>query len=215
MDEAEARKKIAELGLQMLEDGLTTGTGGNISYRLPNEDYILISPSGIPYGEINPEDIPLVNMKGSSPRRTPAEPSSELPLHLKLYKGKERIKSIVHTHSPFASAIAAMGKSIPPIYYLIAFVGAEVPLAEYATFGTERIGESALAALGEGNGVLLEKHGSLAVGNSLDHAYRVASLIEELAKIYYRTMSAGAVPEPLEEAEIEKLQEKFQDYGEL
>ena len=134
-------------------------------------------------------------------------------MHTKIYREKDRVGAVVHTHSPYASTVATMGKPIPPIYYLIAFVGDEVPVAEYATYGTEEIGEAAVDALGDGNGVLLEKHGVLAVGGDLSQAYQVASLIEELARIYYQTLSAGVEPEPLAPEEIARLKGKFQSYG--
>lgn len=212
-EEKEVREKIVDLGLSMIEDGLTTGTGGNISCRIPGEDYLLISPSGIPYEDIQPEDIPRVTLQGEKLDSNKPKPSSEAPMHSKIYLEKDRVDAIVHTHSPYASTVAAMGKSIPPIYYLIAFVGNKVPVADYATYGTDEIGKTAVEALGEENGILLEKHGSLAVGSDLDHAYQVASLIEELARIYYQTLSAGVSPDPLSPKEVSKLKKKFKNYG--
>lgn len=207
------RKKIIELGKRMLHEGLTSGTGGNISYSPPQEDCVYISPSGIPYEEIEPNQVPKVDFSGNLLNHDMPEPSSETPMHTLIHEKKSDVNAIVHTHSPFASTIATLGKKIPPIYYLIANIGDEVPIAKYATYGTEEIAKSALDSIGDRNGVLLEKHGALAVGSDLESAYEAASLIEELAKIYYRVLSTGISPDLLEENELKTLENKFQDYG--
>lgn len=213
MQDLKTRRQIIEKGVDMLEDGLTSGTGGNISYSPPDEDYALITPSGVPYKEIKPAQIAKVDYEGNKLGREGPEPSSEAPMHTSILKSRSDVNAVIHTHSPFASTIATLGKSIPPIYYMIADIGDKVPLAEYATYGTREIAESALKVLEDRNGVLLEKHGSLAVGENLEDAYYYAGLIEELAKIYYRVLSTGIEPEPLPENELETLDEKFKSYG--
>lgn len=213
MNTQENRKTIIDFGKRMLEDGLTSGTGGNISYSPPEEDRIFITPSGIPYDEIQPDQVPIVDYSGDLVNSNQTEPSSETPMHTLIIRAKDDVNSVVHTHSPFASTIATIGKSIPPVYYLITKIGDSVPLAEYATYGTKEIARSALDAIGDRNGVLLEKHGALAVGESLESAYRSAKLIEELARNYYRVLSTGVSPEPLDETELELLETKFKDYG--
>ncbi|MBS3765754.1 class II aldolase/adducin family protein, partial [Candidatus Bipolaricaulota bacterium] len=189
------------------------GTGGNISYSPPEDDYALITPSGVPYREIKPADIAKVDFDGNKLGREGPEPSSEAPMHTSILKSKSRVNTVIHTHSPFASTVATLGKSIPPIYYLIADIGDKVPLANYATYGTKEIAESALEVLENRNGVLLEKHGALAVGENLEDAYYYAGLIEELAKIYYRVLSTGIEPDPIPESELETLEKKFKNYG--
>jgi L-fuculose-phosphate aldolase len=213
MESTEIREKIIDIGIKMLEEGLTSGTGGNVSYSPPGEDYVFISPSGVPYREIKPEQVPKVDYSGKLLDSDGTKPSSETPMHTLIHKNKEDVNAVVHTHSPFASTIATLGKSIPPIYYLIANIGDKVPIAEYATYGTEEIARAAIDAIGDRNGVLLEKHGALAVGSDLESAYEAAGLIEELARIYYRVLSTGISPDPLDEEELEILAEKFQDYG--
>jgi L-fuculose-phosphate aldolase len=213
LDSPEIRKTIIDFGKRMLEDGLTSGTGGNISYSPPDEDRIYITPSGIPYDDIEPDQVPIVDYSGHLVDGNQAASSSETPMHTLIIKSRDDVNSVFHTHSPFASTIATIGKSIPPVYYLIAEIGDRVPIAEYATYGTREIARSALDALGDRNGVLLEKHGALAVGESLERAYRCAKLIEELARNYYRVLSTGVSPEPLDETELELLKAKFEDYG--
>lgn len=213
MKDEEIREEIVRYGQKLLDEGLTSGTGGNISYSPPGEDFLYISPSGIPYHEIDPEEIPRVDYKGNPLDPNKAKPSSESPLHSMLQSSVDRVNAIVHTHSPYASVIATLGKEIPPIYYLIANIGDKVPLAKYATYGTEEFGQVALDTLGDRNGALLEKHGALAVGRDINAAYEAAGLIENLAKIYYRVLSTGVEVEPLGDDEIERLSEKFQNYG--
>lgn len=213
MDALEIGKAIINFGKKMLEDDLTSGTGGNISYSPPDENRIFITPSGIPYDEIEPDQIPIVDYSGHVIGSNQTEPSSETPMHTLIIRSRNDVNSVVHTHSPFASTIATIGRSIPPVYYLIAEIGDSVPLAEYETYGTKEIARSALDALGDRNGVLLEKHGALAVGESLENAYRFAKLIEELARNYYRVLSTGVSPEPLDETELELLERKFRNYG--
>ncbi len=215
MNNLEITKMIIDYGKNMLDQGLTRGTVGNISYAPPDKDYIFITPSGVPYREIQHHQIPRVDYTGKKLDPNKPDPSSETPMHTLIYKSKESVNAIVHTHSPFASTIATIGKSIPPIYYLIANIGDEVPLAEYETYGTKEIAEAAIDALGDRKGVLLEKNGALSVGEDLESAYEIACLIEELAMIYYRVLSTGVTPEPLEESEVKTLQEKFQEYGQF
>lgn len=213
MEDLKIRKLIIERGIEMLEEGLTSGTGGNISYSPPDEDYALITPTGVPYKEIKPAQIAKVDYAGKKLGREGPQPSSETPMHTSILEFRSDVNVVIHTHSPFASTIATLGRSIPPIYYMVADIGDKVPLAEYATYGTREIAETVLEVLEDRNGVLLEKHGSLAVGENLEHAYYYAGLIEELAKIYYRVLSTGIEPELLPENELDKLNKKFESYG--
>jgi len=212
LTEETAREKIRNFGRKMLQNGLTRGTGGNISYRL-SEEKVLITPTGVPYPEMRPSDICKVNYEGELIAPRERSPSSETPMHLHVYKNKGEVNAIMHTHSPYASTLATAGKSIPPIYYQIALVGEEVPLADYETYGTLELGESAVEALGNNKGVLLERHGVLAVERDLEKVFEVASVIEELARIYYQNLAADTVPPRLDREEIRRLQEKFRGYG--
>lgn len=212
MKPLEIRKRIIHFGKKMLEDGLTSGTGGNISFSPSGKDHLYISPSGIPYEDISPDQVPRVNYSGDL-LDSGTEPSSETPMHTMIHRSKNKVNAIIHTHSPFASTIAAIGKRIPPIHYQIANIGDEVPLADYATYGTEEIARSVTQALGDENGVLLEKHGALAVGKDLESAYKSALLIEKLAEIYYRVLSTDYTADTLEDSELQLLKTKFQEYG--
>jgi len=205
------RQAIADTGRDMLDQGLTKGTGGNVSGRVGNE-YAVISPSGMAYEEIGGEDVPLVDLSAETVDGE-FEPSAETPMHTMVYRQREDIGGIVHTHSPYASTFASLGEPIGPSHYLIAFAGDQVPVAPYETYGTEELGESAADTLGDSyNACLLENHGVLAVGDTIESAFETALMVEYCARIHYQALAIGE-PKLLPDDEIETLTEKFAGYG--
>jgi L-fuculose-phosphate aldolase len=206
----DARQRICEYGRGLLADDLTTGTGGNLSTRI-DTDHIAISPSGIPYEEIEPPDVPIVRTDGTVVEG--ADPSTELPMHLAVYERRSDVGGVVHTHSPYATTFAALGEPIPASHYLVAFAGSEVPVAPYTTHATEALGETAVDALGdEYNATLLANHGVLAADESLDDAYTVAQMVEYCARIHYQASVVGD-PEILPDEELDRLRGKLSAYG--
>jgi len=207
----ETRKAICEYGRSLLEDDLTTGTGGNLSARL-DEHHVAISPSGIPYEEIDPSDVPIVDTDGNVVEGE-VEPSTEVPMHLAVYRERPDVGGVVHTHSPYATTFASLGESIPASHYLIAFTGTEVPASEYATHATADLGEAAVDALGDSyNATLLRNHGVLTADDSLEDAYNVALMVEYCARIHYQARAIGD-PEILPDEEIDRLSGKLDNYG--
>lgn len=204
------RSTISELGRQLLKNGLTLGTGGNISAR--NGDHVAISPSGMPYDEIQPEDIPIVDLKGSQVAGE-RKPSSEFRMHTDVIRERPDVGGVVHTHSPYASTFASLGEPIPASHYLIAFAGDQIPVAPYETYGTKELAEAALETLGEKySACLLENHGVLALGETVESAYEVALMVEYCARIHYQAISIGE-PEILDENDVNSLIEIFEGYG--
>jgi L-fuculose-phosphate aldolase len=207
----EKRQTIADTGRDMLEQGLTKGTGGNVSGRV-GDDYAVISPSGMAYEEITGEDVPLVDFEAETVDGE-FEPSAETPMHTMVYRQRDDVGGIVHNHSPYASTFASLGEPIGPSHYLIAFAGDQVPVAPYETYGTEALGEIAVDTLGEEyNACLLENHGVLAVGDDIDSAFETALMVEYCARIHYQALSIGE-PNLLPDDEIERLTESFAGYG--
>lgn len=204
------RKRISELGVQLVEQDLANGTMGNLSAR--SEDRIAVSPSGTPYGEVTVEAVPVVSMEGDRVEGDIA-PSSETPMHRIVYRHRPDVGGIVHTHSPYASTFASLGQEITASHYLIGFAGHEIPVTGYATPGSEELGQMAADALGDDhNAVLLKHHGVLTVGNTLDAAFEVAQMVEYCARIHYQALNIGD-PEILPEEAVEDLIEKFRSYG--
>ena len=204
------RENVSELGRVMLTQGLTKGTGGNISAR--EGDRVAISPSGMAYEDITPEDVPIVDLEGNKVAGD-LDPSSEIAMHTGILREREGIGGVVHNHSPYASTFASLGEPIPASHYLIAFVGDKIPVAPYETFATPELAEVALETLGnEYTACLLENHGVVAVGETVDEAFEIATMVEYCARIQYQAVSIGE-PKILPEEEIDTLLERFAGYG--
>jgi L-fuculose-phosphate aldolase len=197
----------------MSDSGLVPTTSGNVSARTPEGD-VLITPSGLPYEDLEPEDAVLVTLSGEV-LEGPLEPSSEVPMHTGLYRSRPRIGSVVHTHSPYATTLACLGLEIPPVHYLLAALSEEgrVPLASYATYGTEELAGYADEALGDTHSAcLLKNHGTITVGETVGKAYSLTEILEEMAEIYYRTTLAGE-PVILGPEQIAETRAKIATYG--
>jgi len=204
------RRKVSELGHELLEQELTTGTGGNVSVR--RGDRVAVSPSGVPYDEITSDQVPIVDLDGERVSGALA-PSNETPLHTLVYRSRDDVGGIVHTHSPYASTFASLGEPIPASHYLIAFAGHKVPVAGYEPPGTEALGELAADTLGsDHDACLLQNHGVIAVGEDGDDAFETALMVEFVARIHYQARSIGE-PELLSEANLDHLIEMFRSYG--
>jgi L-fuculose-phosphate aldolase len=205
----EERAAVSRLGRRLLRDGLTVSTGGNVSAR--TGDAVAVSPSGIPYGDIDPPDVPTIDVDGTQ-LSGDHDPSSETPMHLAIYRNRADVGGIVHTHSPFATTFAVLGEPIPATHYLIAYVGDRVPVAGYATYGTEKLGELAVEALdGRYNACLLQNHGVVATGSTVDSAFEVALMVEYCARVHYQARVIGE-PVSLSTDRMDRLLELFEGY---
>src|SRR5690554_4053186 len=206
----QARERLVRLGLRLVEERLVSGTGGNLSMRTPSG--ILVTPSGLPYQQTGPEDLVLLDLEGRVLEGS-RKPSSETPMHLEVYRRLPEAGGVVHTHSRYASAFATAGREIPPYHYMVAAVGDRIPLAPYATFGTEALAARAVESLAGGYGaVLLERHGVLAVGKTPEAAFDRAVAVEHVAEVTFLALQLG-FPEPLPQQELEQLRERFGSYG--
>jgi L-fuculose-phosphate aldolase len=211
MELANQRRSIVDYGKKMLSAGLTTGTGGNLSTRDPESGRIAISPSGIRYPEMTPEEVVVLEADGSVIAGT-GKPSSETGFHLALYQKRSDIGAVVHTHSVYATTLACLHWEIPSVHYLIGFAGKKVPLAPYATFGTEALARNVAEAMAESNAALLANHGLVAAGADLAGAFSCAEEIELVARIYFQARCAG-IPQLIDDAEMDRVIEKFKTYG--
>ncbi len=206
------RKEIVKFGKKLLTSGLTAGTGGNLSVANRKKNVIAITPSGVDYLEMNPEDVVLVGMEGGLIETSKYKPSSELLFHLALYRRRQNIQAVVHTHSVYATTLASLGWEIPPFHYLVAYSGKKVPLAPYATFGSEKLARNVADAIGDNNAVLMGSHGVVTVGATPAKAFETAEIIEYVARVYYQAKSLGE-PTILSDEEMKKVIEKFRGYG--
>lgn len=205
------RNEIVRFGKKLLAAGLTSGTGGNLSIFNRQEGLIAISPSGIEYDEMEPDDVPVVDGRGLTVEGS-RKPSSELDFHLALYRKRADVHAVVHTHSPYATTMACLNWEIPAVHYLVAFSGHKVPLAPYATFGTAELARNVAGAIGDYNAVLLANHGLVTVGRNLATSFAVAEEIELVSRIYYQAKCIGA-PVIIPEEEMSRVMDKFATYG--
>ncbi len=204
----EEKKLVLETSRKMLNKGLTVGTSGNVSLRLPSGDsrqLLAITPNRRPYDSLTIEDIPVIDFE-TEPVEGDLAPSVETMLHIGIYKVRKNISAVVHTHSVFASAFTVAGMEIPAILdEQVTLVGGEVKLAEYALPGSEELVENALSALGDRNAALLANHGVVGIGRTMADAFAVCELVEKTAKVYLCALTLGKVnPLPAGAVEVEK-----------
>lgn len=184
------RADVAAAGRAMLAAGLSSGTSGNISAREQVGGPVAITPSGLRCDALEADDICLVGVDGAL--LSGAAPSSETGLHLAVYRARPDVRAVLHAHPPFATTVACLRRSIPPVHYLVGLSGASsVPCAPYAPFGSGDLARVTAETLGDGAAVLLAHHGIVVAGASLDEALAVAEQMEFVARLYWQTLCAG------------------------
>jgi len=204
------RKQVIECGKKLIDNGLTVGTFGNVSVYNREEGLMAISPSGMDYFKIGLEDVVVMTPEGKKVEGD-NKPSSEVDMHRIFYLKRPEINAVVHTHSTFATTLACMHKSVPPIHYLVAYSGRDVPCIPYVQFGTYELAQAAYDAMADGYACILGNHGLLSVGGSIDYAFDVAQQIELLCELYYRTLLAGG-PTLMKDEDIDVVLKQFSHY---
>ena len=204
------RKEVAATALAMSQKGLSPQRSGNVSARC--KDAMLVTPSGVPYDKIGAREVVRVEMDASV-RPGQLKPSSEAPFHLAIYKAFPAAQAIVHCHSMAATALACARKDIPAFHYMVAVAGGKkIPLADYATFGSDELAASAVKALDGHRACLLANHGQIAWSSSLPKALELAAEVETLARQYIDVLALGR-PQILDDEEMDRVLEKFRSYG--
>ena len=186
--------------MRLLADGLAVGSAGNMSVRVGG--IVAVTPSGISYAEMRPEDVCLVALDGTELRNLET-PSSETPMHLAIYAAWAGAAAVVHTHSPEVIALSASRPELPAIHYAITGLGGPVRVAPYRTFGSAGLAAAAAGALDGRSAVILRNHGAVTYGRDLAQAYDRALLLEWLARTYRMALSYGE-PATLSAAELER-----------
>lgn len=206
------REEIIVYGKKLIETGLTTGTGGNLSICDRERNLMAITPSGIDYFEIQPEQIVLLDVNTGDIVDGNSVPSSECDMHRILYKYRTDVNAVIHTHATFAATISCLNQPLPPIHYLVAFAGVDVRCAPYASYGTVELAKNAFEAMKDRKACLLANHGLLAAGSNLAEAFAITETIEFCCELYYRAKSMGE-PVILPEEEMVYMIERFKNYG--
>lgn len=208
--EALLRRQLLQTARRLHEIGLSAAATGNVSVRCG--EGLLITPSGVDYDEMRPEDAVLLDSQGKVLGGS-GRPSSEWRIHCDLYRARPEFEAVVHSHSAYATAIACQRQPIPPFHYMVTRAGGnDIRCAEYATFGTQALSDNVLVALEERRACLLANHGQIAAGANLAAALRLAWEVEELARQYCHTLQMGE-PVLLDAEELARVAAQFEDYG--
>lgn len=207
--EFDHRREIIAHCLKMNSSGLNQGTSGNLSVRWA--DGMLVTPSGIAYDQMQPEDIVFMKLDGSYDH--PLAPSTEWRFHRDIYVAKPEVNAVVHAHPTHCTALAIRGMEIPAVHYMVAISGGHnVRCAGYHTYGTHELSVAAIEALKDRTCCLLANHGMIATGPNMPKAMWLAVELETLARQYILSLQLGG-PNILPEAEIARVVEKFKGYG--
>jgi len=208
-DSPNLRRMLIHYARQLTETGLTRNTSGNLSHRV--ETGMLVTPSGMDYAKLDPDDIVLVDHDGEPRGRR--LPSSEWHFHQDILRERPEIEVVLHAHSPFATSIACLRQGIPAFHYMVAVAGGDdIRCSPYATFGTAELSRHAVQALAGRKACLLANHGMIALGSDFEVTLKLAVEVETLAEMYWRARQMGE-PVILDHAEMARVIEKFRDYG--
>lgn len=207
------KNQVASLHQELVRYNLVAWTSGNISARDLKTGLVVIKPSGVRYDVLCPEKMVVVDLDGTIVEGD-LLPSVDCKSHLYIYRARDDVEGIVHTHSPFATAFAAVGRPIPVALTALADeFGAAIPCSDYAAVGSDAIGKEVLETIGEGVAVLLKHHGVFTIGSSVEAAVKSAVMVEECAKTLYYASSLGKVEE-IPEEEVKRAHNQYmQCYG--
>ena len=218
MKNLKEREDIIKFALMLNTTNLSPLRSGNLSIRVVENDVegFLLTPSGIKYETLKPEDIVFLALSEEYDNlkmfNSGLNPSSEWRFHQDIYIKKIDAKAIVHAHSANATAVSAHGKNIPAFHYMVALAGGNnIKCAEYATFGTKELSENILKALEERKACLMSNHGQVAFGKSLDEAFELAQEIENICHQYINAIKLGK-PKILSDDEMKIILEKTKNY---
>lgn len=179
--------------------GMCKHKSGNFSIYDPESGYVVITPSGVARDVLAKEHICVMDLSGKViERNADVKPSSEAMMHLYIYKERKDIRALVHTHARYSTAFSIMNKQIPPIVYECAYLGGSgsVPVAPYGRAGTVDLAEKVACVMRENDCCLMESHGAIAAGTDMDAAFLKAQYVEEIAEMYYLSLTAGMGAEP-------------------
>ncbi len=192
-DYMELREQVCKYAVKMYEQGWVTGSAGNVSARVAHEqDRYVITPTTIPYDELLPEQVVVIDGEGDPILDLDYGPSFEWPMHTEVYKARPDVGAIFHTHGTYCTILSVLRKPIPPlIEELVVYVGDEVKVADYGQSGSEELAQAAVKSLAQTAAILLANHGNLCVGKNLKKAFNVSALVERAAQVYVEVLKLG------------------------
>ncbi len=207
------REEVVAYCKKLITQGLTKGTGGNISILNREKGLFAMSPSGIDYFETEPEDVVVMNLDGEIVDGE-RKPSSEHELHRIFYTKRDDINAVVHTHSVYSTVLAVLREDLPASSYLVAFAGGpNVRCGKYVSFGTKELAEVTFEAMRDRNAALMANHGLITGGKDILNAFNIAEQIEGCAEVYVKARAIGK-PVILDDTEMEHMVDVFNhSYG--
>ncbi len=207
------REELWQLHLELPKNNLVTWTGGNISARDPETGYVAIKPSGVRYEDLRPVDMVIVDLEGNCVEGD-LKASSDTASHLYIYRYRPDVNGVVHTHSRYATAFAALGRSIP--VYLTAHgdeFGGPIPCGGFALIGGEEIGKIVVDTIGDSRAVLLKNHGVFTIGATPQDAVKAAVMVEDVACTVWLALQIGQ-PDEIPPEQVAKLYHRYShEYG--
>ena len=209
----ELRQQVCEANLMLPRYGLVTWTSGNVSGRDACTGHVVIKPSGVRYEEMRPEHMVVVDLAGELVEGD-LNPSVDAPTHLYVYRHRQDVHGVVHTHSPYATAFAALGKPIP--VYLTAIAdefGGPIPAGAYAQIGGEQIGQEIVRSIGDSPAILMKNHGVFTIGADALAAVKAAVMVEDVARTVYYALQMGQ-PDEIPPEEVARAHRRYvEQYG--
>jgi L-ribulose-5-phosphate 4-epimerase len=209
------REQVWRMHQELPQGDLVSWTSGNVSGRDAETGYVVIKPSGVRYETMHPKDLVVVDLAGKVIEGK-MKPSVDTATHLYVYRHRPVVGGIVHTHSPYATSFAALGRPIP--VYLTAIAdefGGPIPVGDYAPIGEEAIGAEIVRAIGDSPAILMKNHGVFTIGPTPEAATKAAVMVEDVAKTVHLALLLGQ-PEEIPAAEVERAHRRYlEKYGQV
>ncbi len=211
------RQELTDATREMYRRGLVGAYSGNTSLRLTgagDDGLLLVTPTHHPYYRLLPDELVVVDLDGQPVTPGGLKPSSETQLHLEIYRRRDDVQAVVHTHSIYASVAAVVGRDIPALIdEMLLTIGGPVKVSDYAFPGTQALADAAYAALGDRNAALLRNHGVVGVGPDIWEALEVCDLVERLAHIFvlarnFGPRAAAALPDDAIATEMQMFRDR-------
>ncbi len=193
----EQKSQVVQFGLKILRSNHVSGTSGNISLRVSN-DLLLITPSGIPYDELHPQDIPVIDLQGRLIEGN-LKPSIEYQLHTMIYKTFQDIAAVIHTHSIYSTVLSVLRKPLPAINETLLMIGQLIPVSEYANAGSLELAKNVVECMKKSRAVIMANHGLICAAGTLKEAFDMCETVERGAQIYITALSTGFAVQTIDE----------------
>ena len=207
------RSIVCRLNTELPRHNLVAWTSGNVSARDPSTGFVVIKPSGIRYEDLTPASMVVVDLDGRVVEGK-YKPSSDTFAHVYVYRHRPDVNGVVHTHSTFATAWAAVGRPIPPVLTAICDeFGGPIPVGAYAKIGGDEIGQEIIRSIGSSPAILMKNHGVFTVGRTPEAAVKAAVMVEDVARTVFYAMQLGQ-PDEIPAEEVARAHRRYlEEYG--